>query len=197
MKTHTCEECKCQFERNACENRPARFCSNHCYVEWNKREGNSATRFKSGQSPWNAGTKGVMRPNTGSFRKGMVSRTKLPIGATTIRTARREGKPRRWIKVADSGRPCDWKLMAVFVWEQQYGALPRGMVIHHEDRDQLNDSLGNLKALTKAEHIREHRNDYEHKRRSRASDAARSRHAANRAKKAAQSKPHAKNTARR
>jgi hypothetical protein len=64
--------------------------------------------------------------------------------------------PRVWVKVE---QPRRWKARAVVVWEESNGPVPSGSVVHHEDRDSLNDALENLRCLTRAEHLDEHRND--------------------------------------
>ena len=56
--------------------------------------------------------------------------------------------------------PNVWKLRAQVVWEESNGPLPRGMVIHHENGDKLDDRLENLAACTKAEHLAHHRDDH-------------------------------------
>lgn len=44
-----------------------------------------------------------------------------------------------------------------YIWEQEYGPVPEGYIIHHKDEDKLNNSLDNLELLTKAEHMRLHK----------------------------------------
>lgn len=39
--------------------------------------------------------------------------------------------------------------------------MARGLVIHHRDRDSLNDAPANLQALTRKEHAAEHRSELE------------------------------------
>lgn len=42
------------------------------------------------------------------------------------------------------------------VWEDANGAIPEGHDVHHVDHNKLNNDLGNLRLLTKAEHTRLH-----------------------------------------
>jgi hypothetical protein len=87
-----------------------------------------------------------------------MSHNRLPVGSVTIRTRHKRGGERRaWVKVAE---PNVWKLRAVLVWEEHHGPVPRGMVVHHEDGDKLNDVISNLKMMSKAEHLAEHAPDY-------------------------------------
>ena len=44
-----------------------------------------------------------------------------------------------------------------YVWEQAYGSMPKGMVIHHKDFNRGNWNLNNLELLTRAEHMKLHR----------------------------------------
>lgn len=125
-----------------------------------KREPNSGS-FKSGHQTWNKGKKGLHHsPNT-EWKKGQPSDKKLPIGAVTIRKRKREEHARAFIKIAD---PSVWVPRANWVWEQAFGKIPRGMVIHHRDRNPLNDDLDNLRLLSRAEHAAEHNHEMHHAR---------------------------------
>lgn len=62
------------------------------------------------------------------------------------------------MKVAE---PNKWKKRAIAVLESANGPLPRGMVVHHIDRDALNDAPSNLVALTRSQHVEEHRAELE------------------------------------
>ena len=77
----------------------------------------------------------------------------MPIGTVTIRTTR-DGCQRAFIKVE---HPNKWKLRAAKTWEEKYGAIPTGKLIHHHDRNTMNDAIENLRCLTRAEHALEHR----------------------------------------
>lgn len=63
---------------------------------------------------------------------------------------------RAFVKVAN---PSEWRERAKINWEKENGPIPAGRVIHHKDRDVLNDAIENLAALTRAEHINEHRTE--------------------------------------
>jgi hypothetical protein len=101
-----------------------------------------------------------MRNNKGQFTAGNPDRS-VPIGTVRIRTRhKRSGEQRAFIKIAE---PNVWILRARHIWEQARGPIPRGMGIHHKDRNKLNDDLGNLELVSKAEHIDEHRDEYRDK----------------------------------
>src|SRR3990167_8949945 len=42
------------------------------------------------------------------------------------------------------------------VWEQVHGPIPRGMCVHHIDRNPRNNDIKNLALVTRAEHTRIH-----------------------------------------
>ena len=43
-----------------------------------------------------------------------------------------------------------------YVWEKEYGPIPKGHDIHHKDRDRANCRKENLECLPKAEHTRKY-----------------------------------------
>lgn len=94
---------------------------------------------------------GVSHSPATEFRPGSIPHNRLPVGAVTIRTFR--GVRRAWVKVSE---PNVWRERAKVVWESRHGPIPRGRVIHHRDRDTLNDDPSNLQALTRKEHALEH-----------------------------------------
>lgn len=100
------------------------------------------TRIQSGQH---------LSPRT-EFKPGQAAHNRLPVGSVTVR--RLDGVERAFVKIAE---PSVWRERAKVVWEQEHGvAIPKGKVIHHRDRDALNDAPSNLVALTRAEHAIEH-----------------------------------------
>lgn len=40
-----------------------------------------------------------------------------------------------------------------YVWELNFGTIPKGYVIHHIDEDKSNNDISNLQMMTRAEHI--------------------------------------------
>lgn len=101
---------------------------------------------------------GERRSVTTEFQLGQSAHNRLPVGTVTIRREANTGLNRAWVKVAE---PNVWQKRAVVVWEAENGPLPSGMVIHHKDRNSLNDDITNLVALTRKEHVAEHRHEIE------------------------------------
>lgn len=116
------------------------------------------TRFKKGYKPWNTGTKGATGRNKTSFKKGISPHNKVPIGTITTRTNRR-GKEykRRYIKTDE---PNKWEPLAKYVWQKNKGELPKGMLIHHKNRNKMDDRIENLQIMTRKEHLNEHRDEF-------------------------------------
>lgn len=130
----TCQECHQPYQTRKSQKK---FCSLACYHIKARRE-----------------------PNSGTFPPGESNRI-VSVGTITVRKHKRDGK-RAWIKIAN---PSVWQLRAVYVWETaNHKTLPKGMIVHHKDRNPLNDTPDNLVALTRAEHIKEHRSDFQKRR---------------------------------
>lgn len=174
----TCKQCSLVFGTS---DRTRKFCSLDCCWKWRKVNGTKGT-FKPGIIPWNTGTKGVMKENSGSFKAGMESAKKRAIGSVTFRKDK-SGKVRAWVKIANNSNPYDWQLRTVVNWENANGKVPTGMIVHHRNRNTLDDKLSNLKLLSRADHLSEHRHEFEEKRSTRAGKSAKKRHAATRLRK--------------
>ena len=114
------------------------------------------TQFKKGMEPWNKGAKGIHLSRATEWKKGCESSRKMPVGSVTVRHRKREKNPRAWVKVAE---PNIWRERAKVVWEAAHGAIGRGLVIHHKDRNPMNDCIENLQAMTRADHAAEHKKD--------------------------------------
>lgn len=185
MVEKICEVCGVTFSVKNYRATTARFCSQKCGGVWacktrlNTRPntwsaGNQhrkgmrpANGFARGHRPWNRGAKGLHFSPETEFKRGHAPTNKLAVGAVTTRTDKR-GVTRAWTKVAEPNR---WKLRAVVVWETTNGLVPRGMVVHHENRDALDDRPENLVLVSRAEHLNEHRPEFETRRAERATAA--------------------------
>jgi len=111
------------------------------------------TSFKVGSIPWNKGTKGIMKPNSGSFKKGQKSNNKMPIGTIVERNGK-NNIIRKFIKISE---PNKWIENAKFVWIKNNGLIPKGFLIHHIDENPLNDNIDNLAILTRKGHFEIHK----------------------------------------
>lgn len=158
MSRWICEQCGEGFNREKSGKRPIRFCTVGCYHAWRSAHGVTTGQFKTGHMTWNKGVKGLrMSPGT-EFKKGQRARNWVPVGSETERNDK-SGRRRGYVKI---GEPNKWRERAIVVWERHHGRkLPRGHVVHHRDRNSLNDSPDNLEALTRAAHLNEHRHEFQ------------------------------------
>ena len=177
MLSRLCESCGTEFFFQPYRAASARFCSRHCRALWGGSQPNAGGRgkpkpaalgnkyrlglrptnaFAVGHRAWNKHVKGIHLSPASEFKRGRRSETRMAIGAVSVRVDR-GGNPRAYVKI---GQPNKWKRRAIKTWEDANGqSLPRGKVIHHDDRDTLNDALPNLFCLTRAEHLEMHRAD--------------------------------------
>lgn len=144
MVQHVCAACLQPFTHRK-SNR--KFCSIGCRNDEYRRRG--------------ADQPGTIQPGTDAHNR-------LPVGSVTIRRRKVSGERRAWVKVAE---PNLWVLRARVVWEATNGPVPDGMVVHHVNRDTLDDSLANLVLESRSGHLSEHRPEFEPKRRERAAAA--------------------------
>ena len=101
------------------------------------------TRFKQGKKTWNAGMKGVMKANSGSFRPGRVPANIKPVGTRII-----DSHGYAKVKIA---APNKWAFVHVLLWLERHGELPPGHVVIFADGDRSNFSEDNLVAVSRAE----------------------------------------------
>jgi len=113
------------------------------------------TSFKKGSIPWNKELKGIHLSPKSEYKKGHVCPSRKNIGTITQRIDK--GKNiRNWIKIK---QPNTWIGYTRYVWQQSYGEIPKKAVIHHVDKDTLNDKIQNLCILNRAEHLRVHKDE--------------------------------------
>ena len=107
-----------------------------------------ATEWKKGHVPINKGTKGMF-PTTGGatrFKKGQKPHNYLPVGTEVKNT---DGY---WkVKAAD---PNIWKMKHIFVWEQEHGPVPEGMIVTFLDGDHDHCTPDNLALISLEAHMR-------------------------------------------
>lgn len=119
-----------------------------------------STRFKKGHKSWNKGTRGIVKPNSGNFKKGHVPANRKPLGHERI--CSKTGFI--LIKIAEknpyTGSPTRYRHKHVYVWEQENGPVPDGMVVAFRDGDKLNTDPENLMLISRAELLRLNKHGY-------------------------------------
>lgn len=110
--------------------------------------------FKAGHKPWCAGTTGLLKANSGTFKKGIVPANTKPLGHERIDT--QDGYILIKVEEPDpySNAPTRYKHKQVFIWEQHHGPVPADHLITFIDDDRMNCNIENLECISHAEHIR-------------------------------------------
>lgn len=173
MIKKVCEICGNEyFVKNYRANK-SRFCSRQCqgkyfqktflinvdksYLKNNKfRKGKLPTNaYQKGHIAWNKGIKGLHLSKKTEFKKGRENTNRKEVG-TIAQRKKGTGKLRNYIKVAE---PNKWELYAVYLVKQEGILIKKGCVVHHLNKNCLDDRIENLIVLTRAEHINIHRED--------------------------------------
>lgn len=114
------------------------------FVKNNGIKSGRTGQFEKGAVSWNAGTKGVMKPNSGSFKKGDKPANQRRLGDERI--CSKDGYV--LIKVNQTnpytGEPTWFRLKHRVIWEEANGPVPDGMAIIFKDGNKLNCTLENL-----------------------------------------------------
>lgn len=99
--------------------------------------------FVKGQEPWNTGTKGVMKRNSGTFRKGNVPASLKPMGHERVG---KDGYIE--VKVPErnpyTGFETRYKHKHLWLWEQANGPIPDGHCVRFKDGNKRNFDMENL-----------------------------------------------------
>lgn len=115
-------------------------------------------RMPKGNLPWNTGTKGVCKPNSGSFKKGIKPKNQKPLGHERI--CSKDGFI--LVKVAKpnpyTGANTRYRAKHHVVWEQHNEAVPDKHVIRFIDGDPLNCAIENLMCVSKFVNMRMNKN---------------------------------------
>lgn len=134
-------------ERNA----KGQFIKGHSYgVEF---------QFKKGHTTWNKGTKGIMKPNSGSFTHEKVNE----VGLKSIGVERDYGKrygcvclseERKMVYNSKDGKWYNSRKRIPYarhVLNQAGIEIPKGCVVYHKDGDYKNNELSNLEVISRGE----------------------------------------------
>jgi HNH endonuclease len=117
-------------------------------------------QFAKGQTSWNAGTVGLMKANSGSFKPGQKphnaraknhERICSKDGYVLIRTDE---------KNPHTGHKSWYRLKHVVVWEKANGKIPKGMNLRFKDGDKTNCELKNLELVSRALNLRLNQNRF-------------------------------------
>jgi hypothetical protein len=128
------------------------YCKRHGWLTG--RDG----KLQKGNKPWNTGTKGVCKPNGGSFTKGSKPANHKPIGHERI--CSKDGFI--LIKVDEvnphTGFKGWYRHKHIVIWESEHGAVPDGYIIRLRDGNKLNCELSNLVCVSQAVNLRMNKN---------------------------------------
>jgi hypothetical protein len=109
--------------------------------------------FQAGNKPWNYGTKGqgLTGANSKSFKKGNVPPNRKPLW--TERVCSKDGFILMKIPETNpyTGFSTRYKHKQVYIWEQEHGPVPKGMVVAFIDGDKSNCEPENLMLLSRFE----------------------------------------------
>ncbi len=151
-KPCVCEYCNATFFIESWETR--RFCKQECYHKFQKGKNNPGS-FKKGNKSPNLGKKGIRLSPATEFKKGHKPSHVCQIGEIRIRSL--YGKKRAFIKIAE---PNIWRAYAVFNYQKHHGQFSKGYLVHHRNRNTLDDSIENLELMTRKQHLNEHRMEF-------------------------------------
>lgn len=133
-----------EFDDNKTYSQMRSFISNHSI-----KSGRIAT-FPKGNKSWNEGTKGVMKSNITTFKKGGLPGNTRPMYSERIN---KDGYTE--IKVPapekEKGAKTKFMLKHKWAWENKNGKLPKGHAIILIDGDRENCDYDNLKLVTRSE----------------------------------------------
>ena len=114
--------------------------------------GGKATQFKKGQIPPNKGQKMSKevyeKVSATMFKKGSVPSNTQPVGTINKRQDT-NGKFYSYIKVANQ----NWQLLNRYLWEQNFGKIPPGMIVIFKDNNEDNFEISNLELISKKENM--------------------------------------------
>lgn len=116
------------------------------------------TRLTTGSKPWNKGSKGVCKPNAGSFSKGQRPVNHKPVGHERIADG--------YILIkTDQVNPYTgtkgwYRHKHRVLWEQAHGPVPKDCIVSFIDGDPMNCVLENLEMISLAEKTYLNRNGY-------------------------------------
>lgn len=114
--------------------------------------------YQKGMVAYNTGKKqheymsaeAIEKTKATRFKKGSLPHNALPDGATVIRHDK-SGKSYQLIKLPNNRK---LKYMHFHLWQQHYGAIPKGHIVVFSNKNSLDCRIENLECITKAENMR-------------------------------------------
>ena len=103
----------------------------------------TGSSFKKGHTPWNKGTKGVMKANKGSFKKGVMPTQFVHVGSERVN---RDG----YVEIKTKN-PSTWELKHRYIYKKHYGEIPEDCNIIFADTNKTNFNIDNLILVSRAE----------------------------------------------
>ena len=100
--------------------------------------------FEKGVPSWSKGTKGILKANSGSFKKGQVPHNWVPVGSERV-----NGDGYHDIKMAE---PNVWVCKHRLLWEEHNGPIPENHLVRFVDNDRANIVIDNLILINQSEH---------------------------------------------
>jgi hypothetical protein len=108
--------------------------------------------FKKGSIPFNKGTKGLIKPNKTSFKKGNKPKNTLKIGDETV-----DCYGYKKTKIAE---PNKWAFNHHILYKKIFGNIPENHLIIFKDGDKSNITIENLCAISQQENLWINKNGY-------------------------------------
>ncbi|MDD5405984.1 MAG: HNH endonuclease signature motif containing protein [Sulfurovaceae bacterium] len=106
--------------------------------------------FQKGSIPANKGTKGLMKANKTTFKKGDTPPNVKKVGSIVTRKDK-NGYLYMRIKIAE---PNIWQGLHAYIWERKYGKIPKDHCVIFKDKNPLNTRLDNLMLVSRVELVR-------------------------------------------
>lgn len=125
-----------------------------------KMQSGRTGQFEKGHASWSKGTRGLLKPNAGSFKKGHTPANVLPLG--TERTCKKDGFILTKVKHPAPDKPGEncYQHKHVYVWEKAHGPVPPGFVVSFIDGDKTKVELDNLEMISRQELLQMNRRGF-------------------------------------
>jgi len=122
--------------------------------ETTKRRENGT--FEKGNIPHNKDKTGIStkKMQVHQYKKGNLPHNTKYDGYISLRFHNRDQKYYKYIRISLGV----WKSYHNYIYEKDFGKIPKGSIIIFKDKDTLNLNINNLECITRAEHCIRNRN---------------------------------------